>query len=255
MKVVKIIAYLIVVMCFFPDTTKAFEQNTTKPVAPIIEAFKTNNKDYIVSSINYPLSREYPIPAIKNKTEMLSRFQQVFDKELIQLIVNSDLKKDWRSMGWRGMMFSNGLLWLDEEGKIYSVNYQSDFEKSLKQKLINQQKTALHTSLQNYQEPILEWKTKKFRIRVDKLDDNNFRYASWSIDKLPSDKPDLVLTRGEVIFDGSGGNHAYIFTSGVYKYQCNVSMMGSYNSPPGTLEVFKGSHLILSQPVVEVLNQ
>ena len=54
-------------------------------------------------------------------------------------------------------------------------------------------------------------KTDNYIIRIDTIGKNNYRYASWSIDKKTSEKPDLGLTKGKVVFEGSGGNHLYKF--------------------------------------------
>jgi hypothetical protein len=60
-----------------------------------------------------------------------------------------------------------------------AVNYQSEAERNIKTKLINAQKSALHPSLKNYVAPVLEWETSKFRIRIDDLGNQKFRYAAW----------------------------------------------------------------------------
>ena len=46
------------------------------------------------------------------------------------------------------------------------------------------------------------------------MDDWDYRYSSWSIDKHLSDKPDLVIHDGEYHPQGSGRNHNYDFKNG-----------------------------------------
>lgn len=224
-------------------------------VKPLIEAFKVNDRGAISKMITYPLSRKVPLPSIKNESEFISRFDQVFDAHLVNTIVNSDPEKDWRAMGWRGIMLSNGIVWLDTNGKVWSVTYESTSEKNIRNKLINKQKKSLHESVSNFKKPILEWQTKSFHIRIDDVGNNNFRYASWSINKLTTEKPDLVLLNGKITFEGSGGNHHYIFKNGDYLYRCYVSVIGSDTSPPGNLDVFKSDEILLSQPVIKVLSR
>lgn len=171
------------------------------------------------------------------------------------MIVNSDIDKDWGAVGWRGIMLDRGQVWLNYDGKIKAVNYQSDIEKKIKNEIIEVQKNSLHESVRQYVKPEIEWKTRKYRIRIDDIGDYRYRYVSWGNDKEPSDRPDMILLNGEVTFDGSGGNHYYIFQNGNYQYKCYVSVIGTGPSPPGNLEVFKDDELIFSEPVIEVLGR
>ncbi len=239
---------------FFTVNAQAIDKKYHHDISKIVSAFKLQDKQAVAALISYPLKRQYPVPMIDNAAQLVSRFEQVFDEQLIQLIADSSLENDWSVVGWRGVMFGNGQLWLDDDGKIKRVNYQSEQEKELKQQLIASQKKTLHSSIRAYKQPILEWKTAKFQIRVDDLGSDNYRYASWSINKSQSEKPDLVLTGGKLEFDGSGGNHQYSFAKGKYLYRCYVNVMGKSDSVPGFLEVFKGKKQLLSADVLEVLS-
>jgi len=222
-------------------------------IIEIIEAFKVLDKDKISSLISYPLEREYPIPSIDNKNELLLRFNEVFDYELIQLISNSDVDRDWTQLGWRGIMFANGKLWLNGE-LITKIHHQTELEKRIKEGIIKQQKLFLHKSINTFINPILEWKTEHYRIRIDNMDDNNIRYAAWYADKKTSSKPNIVLYNGTYHSDGSGGNHSYTFTSGEYIFRCYVTVLGNHASPPGYLEVLKSDVELHREPVLEVVN-
>jgi len=246
---------ILVLTIIFTSNSFAVDKKDNDHISPIISVFKSQNKNEISTLISYPLKRKSPIPSIKNKAELINRFDEVFDKELIDLIANSDVDKDWRQMGWRGIMFSNGKLWLDSNGKINAINYHTAKEKALGESLIEKQKQTLHSSISDYKKPILEWKTAKFHIRIDDLGDYNYRYASWSIDKKTNKKPDLVLFNGKMAFEGSGGNHHYSFINGKYIYRCYVSLLGNSESAPGTLDVFRGKEHLLSDDVLEVLSR
>jgi len=245
----------IVITLFSTSSSFAIDKKYHDDISPIISAFKDLNKSDISTLIIYPLNRKSLVPPIKSREELIVRFDEIFDDKLIDLIANSNLDKDWSMMGWRGIMLSNGKLWLNSNGKIRSINYQTAKEKELKASLIEKQKQTLHSTISSYVEPMLEWKTTKFHIRIDDLGDSNYRYASWSIDKGTTDKPDLVLFRGKRVFEGSGGNHHYSFTNGKYIYRCYVSLLGNSKSAPGTLDVFKGKEHLLSDDVVEVLSR
>ena len=246
---------ILVLSILFTSTSFAVDKKYHEDISLIKSAFKQQDKKAIATFISYPLGREFPIPAIKNEAELVNRFDEVFDKKFIELIANSDLDKDWSMMGWRGIMFSSGKLWLDSDNKIRAITYQSSKEKEIKASLIEKQKQTLHQSLRVYKKPILEWKTSKFHIRIDDLGDYNYRYSSWSIDKQTRDKPDLILENGKMVFEGSGGNHHYSFSNGKYIYRCYVSVLGNSKSAPGILDVFKDKEHILSDDVIEVLSR
>ncbi|GLQ03466.1 hypothetical protein GCM10007914_23470 [Pseudoalteromonas tetraodonis GFC] len=195
------------------------------------------------------------MPDIKNEVEFITRFDEVFDEELVGVIASSNIDTDWDKVGWRGIMLNNGIVWVDKDGKIISVNTQNATEQVRVEKLISQDKQSLHSSIKTFQKPILDWDTAKYRVRVDDLGDGNFRYASWSIDKSPSDKPDIVLINGDITFEGSGGNHHYTFKNGRYSYVLQVTVIGCDTSPPGWLEVYKDDKLLLSDAVISAVNK
>jgi len=223
---------------------------------PVVHSFidAAKNKDHqtIVNRIAYPLKREYPLAAISGPQEMLTRFDEVFDSTLLDTIAQSRAEQDWQAMGWRGIMLGSGKIWMDYDGNIIAVNYQTALEAKLASKLIAKQKNTLHPSLKEYQRPVLMWQTEKFTIRIDQLNNGKYRYASWAKGNPISDKPDLVLKNGEVKFDGSGGNHSFQFQSGPYQYECQVTVVGTSDSPPGVLMIYKNGVLVVDQPVLKV---
>lgn len=62
-----------------------------------------------------------------------------------------------------------------------------------------------------------------------------------------SDKPDLIIEKGEYIPEGSGGNGRYEFKNGEYTYDCSMIVMGTDDSPPAILTIYKDHKEILSQ--------
>ena len=186
---------------FFTSNTFALEQKYHESVLPVITAFKMHDKTAIAAHIRYPLKRQYPLPDIKNEAEFINRFDEVFDDELTAVIASSNIDTDWDSVGWRGIMLNNGVMWVDTDGKIIAVNTQNAKEQALAKSLIEQGKQSLHASINTFEKPVLDWKTANYHIRVDDLGDHNFRYAVWGIDKKPSDKPDMVLLNGDITFE------------------------------------------------------
>lgn len=198
--------------------------------------------------VAYPLMREAPIEEIKNKNEFLYRYHEVFDEELINEILQST-KEDWSIVGAKGIMLNNGILWLSTDGNIIGINYQSIAEKIIMSHYINMQKGVLHKSIANFEKPILAWKTKKFFIRIDELKGQKYRYSAWSNSQGYNTKPDIILSDGKLVFDGSAGNYYYIFKNGKYKYKLNVVVLAESTTDYRSLEVYKNDKLILTESI------
>lgn len=218
-----------------------------KFVKSFIANVKSNNKEGVAAFISFPLGRDYPIPDVKNKADFIKRYDQIFDTTLKNEIIKSNAAKDWSEVGWRGIMLNQGTLWIDTDGKIISINYQSQYEKDLKNKLIETEKGKLHPSIAKFKVPEYILETSKFRIRIDDLGNDNYRYASWSIKQKMSEKPDLIITNGKWIPDGSGGNSYFDFKKGNYLYRCYIIVLGTSDSPPSTLTITQNGKEILSQ--------
>lgn len=222
-------------------------------VKQLVDAAEARDHQALANQMKYPFKQEYPIPAIKNASEMLTRFDEAFDDAILTSIASSRVGKDWQTMGWRGIMLGSGEVWMDFDGKVIGINHQTAQAAKLKAELIASQKSELHPRVREYKSPALMWQTEKFTIRIDELDDGHYRYASWAKGNTLTDKPDLVLKNGSVKVEGTGGNHTYLFTSGPYRYECVVTVLGERGVPPGELVVYKNDVEIVHQPVIKVL--
>ncbi|MCO4210382.1 hypothetical protein M2R29_20860 [Aeromonas hydrophila] len=222
-------------------------------VQRFIDAAKAWDPQALARQMKYPFKQEYPIPVIKSPSEMVARFDEVFDDALLNSIASSRVGQDWQAMGWRGIMLGSGEVWLDFDGKVIGINHQTAQAAKRKAELVAKQKSDLYPGLREYQRPELMWQTEKFTIRIDELHDGHYRYASWAKGKALSDKPDLVLSNGTVRVEGTGGNHTYLFTSGPYRYECAVTVLGEQGMPPGELVVYQNEVAIMHQPVIKVL--
>jgi hypothetical protein len=218
-----------------------------KNINEFINCFKFNDIGKLCSKVAFPLEREYPLTPIKNCSEFLTRYNEVFDDNIIFKISTSNIKRDWSAVGWRGMMFLNGDIWLDYDGKLIAVNYQSNYEKQELRRKISQEKKILNKQIQSYYKPLHIIETSKFKIRIDDLGNSTYRYSSWSKNASMISKPNLVLTDGIIIFDGSGGNHKYIFKNNEYTYEIFIVIIGELNSPPAVLTVYRNEQEILMQ--------
>lgn len=222
-------------------------------VQKVIDAAKARDHQALARQMKYPFKQEYPIPVIKSPSEMLVRFDEVFDDAILKSIATSRIGQDWQTMGWRGIMLGSGDVWLDFDGKVIAINHQTAQAAKRKAELVAKQKSDLYPGLREYKRPELMWQTEKFIIRIDELGDGHYRYASWAKGKALSDKPDLVLSNGTVRVEGTGGNHTYQFKSGPYRYECVVTVLGEQGAPTGELVVYQNEVAIVHQPVIKVL--
>lgn len=247
-----IIAILFVsLILFLPLANAGSDYKPT--VKRFLNTIKTMDRKAIADLIAYPLHRSPPLPRIDNSKEFIDAFDEVFDVGFLQAMATSNISKDWTAVGCNGIMFTRGALWLDEDGKITAVNYKTEIGKSKRDALIEAERNSLDISLQTFEEPIFEWETKDYLIRVDRIGSDRYRYASWHKPKSNNQKPDLMLTNGKRTFDGSGGNHYFTFKSGAVSYRCYVWVVGPDDISPGELEVSKLGKTILTQSVTKVI--
>lgn len=215
-------------------------------VTDFINCIKYQRKEKLSEKIMFPFERRYPIPSIKNRQEFLKRYNEVFDDSLTKMIINSR-PSDWSEVGWRGIMLLDGDLWLDYDGRLLGINYQSKAERKKREDLIKADKSTLHESVNAFKEPICLLETKQYRVRIDDLGESNYRFASWHINAKMSTRPDIIIEKGQFIPEGSGGNCRYEFKNGNYIYDCSIIVMAENNSPPALLTIYKDSVQVLSQ--------
>lgn len=249
-----LVAFMLLLSTFYATAQDSLTAEHKKVIADFINYFKNNDREEIALLVSYPLKREYPIPGVKDREKFLIRFDEIFDSKLIAMIVNSNPSEDWSAMGWRGIMLGNGSVWIDYDGTLLAVNYQSAAEVKMKATLIESEKANLHSSVKKFNNPICILLTKKHRIRIDEMPNGKYRYASWEIESKMSDKPDLIVQNGEYVPEGSGGNHHYAFKNGKYSYECGILILGEDDSAPAYLSVSKEGNEILNEPATIVTN-
>ena len=197
-----------------------------------IESVRDGDKTRIAEIMSFPMRRRYPLPSI-SRDEFIARYEELFDDEFVRVIVSSD-SEDCGRVGLRGFQLHDGLVWFGDDGRIWIVNYESEFERQERIRLIELERSRLHESLREYRYPVLEWETCTHRIRIDGLE-AGYRYAAWKIARLHDSEPDIVIDNGSYHAEGHGGNHAFYFSSGVYKYVVYVDA----KSGTGALEVYR----------------
>jgi hypothetical protein len=236
------------------DSWEEFYAEDFRKIEKLISFVENDERDSVVKMISYPLRRDYPLAKIYSEQEMLERYDEVFDSTLMVMLANSKLGSDWETMGWRGIMFCHGEVWF--RGEVIGINYHSVTELSKRQEIIEEERTMLHPSIQDYYEPDMQFKTKNYFVRIDLLDtvDYNYRYTVWKKNTNYSAKPDLILNNGEWFADGSVGNYHYEFINGKYRYECRIDYLGTEESTPGYLYVYKTDELIIEEKILELWN-
>lgn len=224
----------------------ALDTLSAKNVHTIITLFQQRDTIGIIQRVRYPLHRSYPIPYVATQSALRKHFAALFDDSLVALIARST-PEQWSEVGCRGIMLDNGLIWIDDEGFITAVNYQSNLEKQMEAQLIAQQKAHLHSSIKSLERPVYRIQTKHYFIRIDKLGEGQYRYASWKSGNAESCRPAMVLSAGTMVIQGSGGNHSFTFTNGNYSYTVYRNIIGEDDAPDFTLEVSHRGSVILSE--------
>ena len=85
-------------------------------------------------------------------------------------------------------------------------------------------------------------KTKKFKVRIDKQPNGNYLYQSWGANTKITAKPSMIISEGEVIPDGSGGNYYFEFNNNGTLYQVwRNYLTNSSKKAPYTLVVIDGN--------------
>lgn len=193
-------------------------------VKEFIEKIKNNDRQSIAAQVIYPFRRDYPVKRIKNEAEFVARFDEVFDQNLKNIILKSSPRRDWSQVGWRGIMLNQGDLWIDEAGDLISVNYETSKTKSLKKTLIERDKGWLFEPLRNYEFPVYQIKTKTHIIRIDEMKGGVYRYSSWKNGRKMSEKPDLLIEKGEKIIEGTAGSTRYVFKNDGHEFEINFEV-------------------------------
>jgi len=194
-------------------------KSIVKKFQTVIEFIKENNATELSKFVEYPIIREYPIPTIRNKSEFISYFPNLFDKEFIDKLKKFSEKSIFsknESYGLVGENFS-GEIWINENGYITTINYSSPQEKNLKSELIKKEKATIHPSIRQWNENVLIAKSDKLLIRIDQTD-KGLRYACWSKGHQMSEAPDLILLNGTEERQGTMGGWTWIFKNKEWEY-------------------------------------
>ena len=185
----------------------------------IVQLIKSDNAKGLAKLVKYPLNRENPLPAIKNAAEFITYYPVLFDaafKKMLQQYADSIVFEHHDAYGLVGGGFT-GEIWINENGKISTINYSSKKEQALKTAAVSKIKAGMHPSVKNWENNILVAKSDKLLIRVD-YTNNGIRYACWSKGKTYADIPDLILYNGKEEAQGTMGGFTWTFINKEWTY-------------------------------------
>ena len=126
------------------DGDPAVSGSTTHIMA-ITMSIADGDAKKLASLTLFPIERRYPLRDIKDYSDMVRRFNSVFDVGFRQRM-KSAKPSDWHSYGWRGYCYGDSSeLWVYDSLTI--VNYYSPQEKKLYGELVKKEMGSLHESL------------------------------------------------------------------------------------------------------------
>ncbi len=220
-------------------------QNISIEERDLIDRFinnvKQSNKKEVAKLVSYPFIMVKPIPALKNEEEFVKYYDIIFDSTLVNIITTTLPIDESYIPGAQGIdLFSNynTPIYIKLVYPYFKIDYISEEVLMLKNKYIELEKSKLHESIKEYQEPILCDSTKSFLIRVDFLsvDEQIVRLCLWSKNKSISTKPDIVL-EGYCSYEGSGGFMNCYFKNNNTQY--SVSDMGIFIEEINKEEIYE----------------
>ncbi len=242
--------FLLIVLCllsFNISYARSDEENGQNEAADVVQQFKnavkTDNPEIIADYVVYPFERRNPLPDIQNKEEFIKNYEMIFDDDLKQAVNDSEIE-DWESVGWRGIMLYNGLLWIDENGKLIAVNYGTDKAREYVAKWLQKDKERIYEPLRKYDANVYIFKTTTKLGRIDRISPegsrkSQYRLALWNRDGDMSGKPEVLIADGYVEYRGSANNTEYHFKSDEYEYVFFVNYVGPVDMPPYRFGIYE----------------
>jgi hypothetical protein len=180
------------------------------------EALKAKNRQAVAALITYPLSREAPLPPIKNRKEFLAHWDEYFDATSTAKVLAADAEQ----FGWRGIALTDGIVWF-AHGRVLSINLDTSASIQAGKEARSRDSQGLYPSAKTYDSIAFQCRTKEFQVRTQ-YHGKDLRYFAWKNGTPLSTKPELALTHGVYDPQGTGGNYNLIFKNSDYTYQLEV---------------------------------
>jgi len=102
----------------------------------------------------------------------------------------------------------------------------------------------------------LSLKLKKFKVRIDKQPNGNYLYQSWGANTKITAKPAMIISNGELIPDGSGGNYYFEFNNNgtIYQVWRNYLTASAKKAPYTLVVIDQNGKTIVNQDAQIVKN-
>ena len=118
---------------------------STKLIGAIMKSIADGDAKTLASLTKDPRERRDPLRNITSFSDMVKRFDLVFDQNFRDRMKSSKAS-DWHSYGWRGYsMGDDNALWVYDS--LYAINYYSAQEQALYDQLVKKEMGSLHKSL------------------------------------------------------------------------------------------------------------
>lgn len=210
-------------MSMVPERFRSAENS----IQHFVKALAERDADALKEHVGFPFKREYPLPPIKTIEEFVAAIPQLFEEEDIKGMQDID---EWESVGWRGYMYKNGLVWLSEDFSLTAAGgWRGTWkEHELWLECVKKEIASLHPSLRDgVVRPILSFMTEDgaWRGRIDQMEskDNDkdvYRLAVYKAGTPIADKPDAVVLC-DLKVEGSACNEYYIGRDSRYSLDVN----------------------------------
>lgn len=141
-------------------------------------------------TIDYPLERPYPLPAIVTPEQMADYYPLILDDSLLRVLATAS----WHPDGWRGLTLADGQYAYIDSTLLYSLPYLSARERHLRDSLIRREIATLHPSQRHILAPIACY-TDPSRHTLYRLDQLPAPSASSSAPSFDTPAPLYRLTR------------------------------------------------------------
>jgi hypothetical protein len=117
----------------------------TEHIGAIMKSIADGDANTLASLTKYPIERRYPLRNITSFSDMVKRFDLVFNQKFRDRMKSSKAS-DWHGYGWRGYsMGDDNALWVYDS--LYAINYYSEQEQALYDQLVKKEMGSLHKSL------------------------------------------------------------------------------------------------------------
>ena len=205
---------------------------STEHIGAIMKSIADGDAKTLASLTIYPIERRYPLHNIVDSSDMIKRFNQIFDQKFRDKMKSSKAS-DWHSYGWRGYSYGeDNSLWVYDSLTV--INYYSPQEKALYDQLVKKEMASLHESLRGNgwnpfccymdmtDESIVRVDIRASKAVMDEIfhinGNDKFRMSIYPKGSNLMGKPLLVLN-GDVNIEGSANIMDYCFKNGETKME------------------------------------